>query len=340
LAPAVKVDSVNPGTTALDIPSGIAVGFAGRIVLATGRLILFSDAKAPQTFVGVNVDSRQGNVWALHVIPGGNLIALTDSGAWSLAPDALVYGQKALALWQKVDDVETSDWNASALCQGRVMATIDDGVRDIISGKDVSLGAKKGKRVLTDSRTWSSFRNCVMFAGDQELYVSGTNHLWVLDMAQGFQSRWTLPVDDVMVGTLRQGDGQHFLLFPDRIVARHGNIDWSNDLPSGGFYASQPVPGESSIMVRYVTSMADGYSQSVSVRGVNKTGNTLRPGEPIIGTDEWDPTEEFGEIEMRSHRHNFAVRTDILEVEMTTEGGGRRIGDLQITAKGVGRGRP
>lgn len=349
---AEKVASVNPGTTAIDIPRGIAVAWADRSVIAAGGILYISDALEPRTYVAQNATPGRwgGPVWGVHVTTEGALVAVTSSGVWAL-PEEAAAGQIVIGQWVKLTDHQSSSYGSSCAVRGDVWVASQQGLRRVHppAESDVLLSERHMPRALAEHISRPDYRAGRVFAWERGPLLSLGNALHVTDLATGVASWWTAAdIDELeVVGVLEEQDGTDVLLLPDGGYRVEGNFDGDAGLDEESETTPIAVaamrlasaPGLSPTLRALQVASDTGGQVRFGVHGNTKTKQGAVGG-AVIGTGEWG-TATYQAPVLRSKRTTWAKATDDLSVEVGVDGCLTRIGpEVTATTTGQGRRRP
>ena len=236
---AEKVDSVNPGTTAIDVPRGIVTAWNNRFVIANGQSIFFSDLIAetggdPRTFVVENQNSIQSTVFGLHVAAGGQLVVVTSGGVYGLdsgqaAVQVVAAGSTA---WQKLHHHEATSLESSCVVNGRVWALTRRGYMlvDTENDQEVALDQALQPRYWAPRYALQDYRPARMYGGELGPIVSVDtfNGTHMHDLAHDLRSWWNSNPAQAswkVRGVLRGPDGVQMLMTQNSVLRMFGNFD-------------------------------------------------------------------------------------------------------------------
>lgn len=348
---AAKVDSVNPATTALDIPQGLCVSWAGRTVISPGDALYFSDALYPRTYVAENIlNPPGGTVYGLHVNKGGALIIVTSSGVWALPEDAAASGQLVIGIWSKLTDYACAGFRNSCCAVGRVFGLTDGGYRliDDAQADTIALDESMVSRSSPGRITFADYRQGWIFGGQNGVYVVIGKYLHYSDMSSEYQSWITTSYSTgfVVTALLSEQDGNEMFLMDmgagvNRFFVRNGNaraVDGTDTMYGsiagrmGGSPAGSPV-------IRRVSFNVNTYK--VAMVRVLDTQKSVTPiaYAPIIGTSSWG-SGTYEENRLRSVKVPMAIRGDDLGFEVQLQHYPALIPNvIDIDIKGPGKGR-
>lgn len=335
LQEATSVTSINDvNTKTLDnIPTGIAVFWAGRVVVCQDNRLFFSDGQAMRTFVGANaVDPPGGFVYGLHVSQDGYLFLVTSTGVWRIPETAAMSGQIVLGVFEKVTDYECTGYNKSCVSRGRVVGLTTRGVQfiDEPSGKEITLSDKVMSRSAQYGRmNFSDYRDGIIVPTDWGVIVSVSRFSYWLDMVRGVGSWMSLsradaygnlytyayvgspsgyPVIRTVVGTYVVGGNRH-------------DLEDSEDA-GGECFASIAgrmfAPPSSSPRIRSVAFASDTlFTMKAAING--KIRSATPPQVYPVDGDNWN-NGIWREPPQRSRDFPFAEKGDEVTCECIVEG--------------------
>src|SRR5690606_4828157 len=133
---ATKVASDNPNTSALEVPRGIGVEWAGRPCIARGNSLFIGDPVAitggsPRTFVAQNQWPFGAPIYGLHVTAGGRLVVCTTAGVFALESSAAAAGQIPSEDWYTLTQYRQLDQGTKCDSHGRHYGHSERGSRRI-----------------------------------------------------------------------------------------------------------------------------------------------------------------------------------------------------------------
>jgi hypothetical protein len=360
LISAVKQDSINPDTTAIDIPRGHISSFGDRFAIAQGNVIYFNDPPGAansyevRTFVGLsNAIALPGAVFDLIQGPDGALYIFTSAGVFTLPADATGQGQSVAGWLQKIPGIETvQSGNACAIASGvavlqrdhvvllptgRVIPITNRSTRYIYSGvvrvDDLRIG---GRLLQTDSGF------AVSFPGFREFMFHVD-----LNGPEPFVSAWTTNGTLVIepVATLQGRDGETLYVMPNQVArpfVRY-TANTSVDDVIGVASGAVQMPADAGPVIRRMFAVADnlnGIIAGLVDDGYNNTTVPAKTTDAIIGTGLWGTANVF-QRKQKNVRMNFNVRASQPQVQVLVQGSHRTIGaSIELEAAGQGqRGR-
>lgn len=329
---AVKVESINPDTPALNLLPGLVCSFADRFVWSYGNSIYINDpGTEPRTITTPNAIPFEGLITNLFQAgSGGELVVITSTAVYTLPPDGLV-GPSYTGVVSKAAHYSTNNYLNATSVRGKVLGLTRDGLMDLRSGGVIPLIKYKRNRRLTkaagagfnlDCRTGSiySFDNLAV------IFFQEGAPFCVYDADQNLVYWWDSDTyTSKILGVMSSLEGRPVFVMKEAIVMLWGS---ELDYNSAGLALELPLDGVLSPVVREinVTCMSDG-GVTVSSYVRNSLQSSTVPAPPnsiMIGTDTWtaDPdSDPLLEQEFRSRRHQRAVRLDgvYLEVSVNKE---------------------
>jgi hypothetical protein len=347
---AVKQDSVNPDTTAIDIPTGIVCSFGNRNPIAQGAIVYFNDPGTEiRTYTGANAVNVGGVVTDMFEGPGGGLYMCTTNGVYVLPQDSIGQGQLVYGMLSKVSAYETSSYGNAVAARSGLFGLTRNGVASIgESVNEVRLTDYNGRRYRTEyvgPGSGSDYRNGRIFQSNDGLLISIDGRLVSFEIGEASYSWMYNSTEMDVIGRLRSRDGADLWLMPDRLVEQIGNLEFDASTIAGYACGTVPVDTEGSTLIRSVTTTGNniGRSQYAYIMSTAKSATTPASGraDNVIGTDTWSASNLYTVEEDRSRRHLVAIRTDHLDLEIGLEGSGSKLGPVALDSmRGKGRRRP
>jgi hypothetical protein len=326
LALATKVASDNPGTTAINVPSGIVAAVLNRIVIADGASLYISDPAAItggsiRTFVAQNQNQRPGVIFGVHEGAGGMLVCVTSAGVYGLDPSAFsvqIVGSNGTD-WRLLNRNEAYSYDSSVNVRGRIYALTRRGFAlvDVEGADEVSLDDPIVPTYLTRRAASPDWRTARIYEGDDGPVIADDAAIGssgpaahFVDLTTGVRSWWTCFVAGTSTswkprGILRDPDGAAMVLSEDGVYAIGGNVDGGQMLSTEaavqgvgilfGAIRSDPDDNPTLRKVTWSASLGGSGSLIVCARGVPQTGGgggtsvtpTADSRGLIIGTDSW-----------------------------------------------------
>lgn len=331
-----KKASANPLTTAIAIPRGLSVAWAGRLVIADGPALYFSDPGEPRTFIGQNVliGEWSSYVYGIHVSAEGALIVATGNGIWALPEDAAAAAQIVQGVWSKITDATVLDYETTATTNGEIWALTRTGVRRVwpMGGDVIDLDEAKIPRSMGARIHFDDYREGRIYGGQDGPIVAISSSIWKHHAARKTSSWWTAPNDSTfdLRGLLYSDRGEELLLTSNRLYRVIGNFDGDEAMTSEGatavvgYFAGRVDLGDvdETPAIREVRVAADAPARArYAVRGGSDTViNVVPQGEQnaaIIGTATWDGGADYLEqalvslsadnVDLRSHEPSFEI---------------------------------
>jgi hypothetical protein len=349
---AVKTASLNPDTTALDIPSGHICSFGDRFAIASGNVILFNDPPQasnldPRTFVGLtNSLVLPGAVYDLFQGNDGALRIFTSAGVFSLPTDAIGNGQSVQGFLSRIPGLDTSRSRNACACAGAGVVLQRDRVVVLgDEGNPINLAPYEGRRSASSVVAVDDLR----LAG--ELYATPTGFIVGFRGKRGhfvdvnittraFSYYVTGSPGFNVVGTLRSRDGEALVVCADGVYAGSSGVED----PHNGYEIIGTACGKIEIAdrstVRRIHVPFTGSTVGAYVSGHTKTvGTPTLAGEAVIGTATWTAAStSLAGRQKRATRLSFAVKASDPHVELSFIGGDREIApvvDVELDGRSV-----
>lgn len=350
LMPALKVDSINDDTTALDIPAGHICSFGDRMPIAQGAVVYFNDPGVdPRTYVSQNTLGLPGTIYDMFQGPDGGLWMFTSDGLYVMAADALGRGQQVVGFVRKVEGLPTSKPQSAVSTKWGVVCLTRTGIAVVDGGggrQEIPFSTYEGRRKLTEPVEFEDIRQfgrlfetedgvIVGFGDDRNFSVS-------VDLALGGIvtflsveiSSFFIPRPQ-FIGVLQTRDGEDWYLSPSTlsVLFTTGDEDMSNFAPGNIIRGTlcgklEMGPMQNPIVRRVSLSVANAGSQvAVCVDGKQDSGKTTSVNnEVVIGTSTWGQVApQLSGLTARSTRCTVNVRSSEPNVEVQASSGGRRL---------------
>lgn len=324
---ALKTESENPDTTALDIPIGHTCSFGDRIPIAQGNVLYFNDPGIdPRTYVAQNAFSLSGTIYDIFQSLDGSLYAGTSAGVSYVPQDALGKGQTVEGFIGLIPGIQLSRPRNMAVSNGVVMALQRDGLV-VVGGKGqkIDVAPYKGPRYYARSVEVDDYRlSGEIFATPSGFLVGFRGqHGHVLDfhLRENYQSYiWSPSTAINLVGTLRSRENDVLMILEDKVVMPvYRNDQFASAAIKGVMATDTNLPEGVESLVRRIYTSSDNIGESASVytahNSVSETVPT-RSGDTIIGASQWSATAKYGGRRYRQIRHSFAARASNLPVEV------------------------
>lgn len=352
---AVKTASIQPDTTALDIPAGHIASFGDRFAIASGNNVFFNDPPGangldPRTFVAENILAVPGSVYDLFQAADGQLWMFTSAGVYTIAADALGQGQQIQGFLSRVPGIETSKpRNACATPFGVVVLQ-----RDCImviggSSQRIDLSPYNGRRRYTAVLDVDDLRQFgeVYATPDGFIVGFGSARPFVLNVNMKTNTVSRDYINDssntiALRGVLRSRDGEWMMLTPTaciqpQCVGTYDLLTVSRVL--GAACGPFDVAGEPRVRRMTVASANPGATNSITVNGSTSdmTTTTLN-GDVVVGVSEWSDTGNFAGRTTRTMRQTLNVRTTNPQAEVVFRGGGVEVAtEMDVELGGTAR---
>ena len=354
-----KTASINPDTTALEIPAGHICSFGDRMVIAQGNTLFVNDPPLsnnadPRTFTSENVYPMTGNIYDIVQGDDGRLYIFTSDGTYSLPADAIGQGQSIVGFLARIPGIETSRSRNACAAAGQVAVLQKDSVVLLPSMERIDLKRRKGKRYETASVDVEDLRLAgelsptpdgfvVGFRAAQSFYLEGNIRQSSYSYnygTLGFQLSYQV------VAILRTRENAPLYVVRDSVIVPHTRE--RSEQYGGSVYAVASgridLPENGSPVLRRVTMKADaiGYTTGIFCDTRSSAGVAIpsQAGDFIVGTSLWDTTVNYRGRETRTVRHSFAERTSDPSIEVRVSGSDVLMGDtIEVEFAGQGRRR-
>lgn len=367
LVRAESVPSINPDTTALTLYPGRVAAFADRFAWAYKNQVIFNDpGTEPRTITAPQSISLGGTVLDMFQAgTGGNFIIVCTDATYSIPPDAL-NGFQFNGTIAKIPGYQGAQPNNAATARGTSVGLSREGIVQLNGFASKKLTNYRQRRRLTKPvgpMGSGDYRSGSIIATDDQLLISIGTATCIMDLDSGFNT-WYYPGADWfaqggntfnVIGVLRDGQGKNIYVTPTAIIEPLGNVDYAQTptvaaptpvatTPEGAVCFTWETSPNLSPVVRELTSGADrpGFLQKTAMLDSSTVATTPTPRDGIvIGTSVWGTSTTYVEREMRSRRHQRAIRTDSPDFEIGFTGGAVKIdNNCTIETKGWGTRRP
>jgi hypothetical protein len=355
---AVKVASINPDTSALDLlPGGVAV-FGDRMVYSYFNQIFISDpGTEPRTIVAENTISFGGKVLDMFQAgPNGLFYVFTTAGLYTLPADGLAGQQSYAGFITASKDYEATQLHNAAYSKNTIFGLLDNGVWDVNNSVNIEfIKWRRGRGLSQTVGNFTDFRYGRMYTYENGFICQIGNSILIIDIVNKFSS-WINNINDggtSLVGVLKTRDGKSIFCATDAVFELVGNsgnltgvdVDYNSSTFFGTCATNILTPPAASPVIREITVGLDNNGKQVQtyIRGTTSTNTT---GNTIIGATAdvslWDTASlVYSEAKFRSSRNRIAVRGDNLDFEMKVTGANARIDStVQIVLNGQGTDRP
>ena len=360
LWPSTVVTSANDiNTKTLDeIPTGIAVYWAGRIVVCQDNRVFFSDPLSMRTFVAANsVDPPGGFVYNMHVSQDGYLYLVTSTGVWRLPETAAMSGQIVLGVFEKVTDYVCTGYNQTCVSVGRVFGLTQRGFQiiDEPSGKEIPISDAVMSRSAQYGRmNFSDYRRGVIHSTSWGVVVSIDRFSYWYDVINGFGSWMSMDETEGFesASSLFSFGNAQEVLGTDVFMTKSGlrpflgnRHDVEDAYGNGGSRCVASIAGRvpsmpsSSPRIRSVTFASDTlHDMAASINGKTRTASPPQIYPVDGGT--WD-AGVWREPPQRSRDFNFHEKGDEVTVECFVESHPSTVPDsVDVEFGGLGLRRP
>lgn len=347
---ATKKASVNTNTTAIQVPRGLSVGWAGRAVVAGPDALYIGDALEVRSFVAENALSPPGGtIHGLHVAAGGALVVCTSTGVWALPEEAAASGQLVVGVFSKLTDYGCAAYNSTGITHGRLYGLTAKGYRliDEADSDEVLLDEVVQSRTTTGGRlAFPDYLAGRLLGGVFGPVVAAGSVAHMTDLATGMRS-WMVSAEAAYpfkpVALLQQPDDAELYVTALGVLRLGGNDEVTGTNAVTAALAGRVVtPPEVSPVLRAVTFESDGPAAlTCTLNGASKTSTPAQVA-PVVGTSSWDAAGlVYREPPMHSQRFLWAERTDDAAVELLVADHPARLGPAaDFVFKGPGKRRP
>lgn len=352
---AVAQASIQPNTTAIEIPNGHITGFSDRFIIAQYTDFFVSDpGDAFRSYVGENAVGVGATIFDIFQGPNGALFLSTSSGAFTLSADALGQGQIVQGAISRIPGIDTSRSRNAIAAAGAVVVLQRDHVQ-IIDGDAINLAPYTGRRFYSLPIDVEDLRLSGELFATSNGFVVGfrgkRGHFIVYNLKDNtFHYVWSSNASTSfnLVGTLRDRDGNTLYVLRDRVAAfiGSGGPDYDGTDVRGVACGRLPANVGDNAMVRRVTLGATnpGKSTGVYVSGVSAstgklTATPTKSTDIVLGTSLWSASAPFmGGRALRSIRHSVAARSVDANLEIVVVGANRRLHPtVSVEVNGQGR---
>jgi hypothetical protein len=348
---AVAQPSLNPDTTALDIPTGYCCSFGDRVVIAQGQVVFFSDPGIdPRTFVAENALALPGAVLDIFQGVDGALYMFTTAGIYSLPADAIGQGQSVVGYLSRIPGLSTMrPRNACPTPFGVAMLDESDLVL-LNNGTRIPLGTYAGQRSLSrvvdvdDLRIFGEVyptQNGVLigFRTTREFYVSvdlRTNTASYIYEVNAMSLMGVLTDRDGWENHIVESAGAGATVVLSQEIT--GTTEFTGDeLPATLCGTLEIGPSQRPLLRR--------ASASFSLAGALIRGEVERKLDTVlattnnavmVGTDLWASAGNCAGRSLKSSRLTFNARSSNPSIEIQFTGGGFAASStLQVESSGL-----
>lgn len=351
---AVKTESENPDTTALEIPTGHICTFGDRMPIAQGNIIYFNESGIdPRTYVAQNAVPLAATIYDIFQSTDGSLYAGTSDGIYYIPQDSLGQGQSVVGFVGLVPGIQLSKPRNMAVSNGVVMALQRDGLVVVGGrGRKVDVAPYKGPRFFSKPIEVDDYRLAGEIFATPSGFLVGFRgqHGHVLDfnLLENYQSYiWSDSQAINLVGTLRSRENDPLMVLEGHVVMplyRRDKFGSATNIKAV-MAIDVDLPEGQEQLVRRITTSTNNIGEPVATYiARTNTSDTVptRSPDTIIGTSSWDNTKQYEGRRYRQVRHSVAQRASNLptEVSFTAQGFPRHIEpNAFVDAKGQGRRR-
>lgn len=376
LTRAEKVDSINPDTPALTLFPGRVCSFADRFVWSYANQIIFNDpGTEPRTITGNNAIAFGGTVLDIFQAgQGGNLIVVCTDAVYTIPPDGL-NGYQFQGVISRIPGYQGAIPNNAATSRGTTVGLVKEGVVDIASMQKRSLSSYRTRRYYSspvDPGASGDYRSGSIVGTDDNFIIRVNDKTCIIDLDSGIATWYYIPLPlyslyisydcpkFAFIGALRDSNGKNIYIAERGIIEFMGNTDWfdtptsadptppSIGLIFGSICLKVPSDPQLSPVIREISMYSDRAAFGTYSYVRSSVQNAISPNQQravIIGGNTWDPASPIGERilerELRSRRHQRAIRADSPDVELSWTGGNVKIGEsFDLVTKGIGKNRP
>ena len=360
IIPAVKTESINPDTTALEIPQGHVCSFGDRMPIAQGNIVYFNDPGVdPRTYVAQNALPLSGTIYDMFQGDDGALYMFTSAGVFFMAQDALGKGQRVEGFIGSIPGLQTTKPRNAAASNGVVAVLQKTGIV-ILGGRTqtIDIAPYKGPRYAAKAVDVDDYRISGEIHPTAEGFIvafRGQNGFFLdFNLRDGYRSYVWHPapdgVDINIVGCLSSKENSTLLIDDNNVLMYKGNKDFDTfgypikNFLRGVAALDVDTPEGVEMLVRHAVISTDNIGQFASARigHAFKTDTCqAKPEDTLIGTTEWDLLAKYNGRRLRSTRVSLAERMTNIPMEIVTYGSRRRIEpgvDLQVKGQGRKRG--
>lgn len=348
---AKKEDSIDELLLTYEIPRGLCVEWAGRLVIAADDVLYIADALHPFTFTIANVqDPPGGSIRGLHSV-NGNLVICTTNGVYALPMEAAL-GPDVLGSWQPVSTYACLNYGHTAVHDGVVWGVSENGLSSIFpAGGEVDVNQDEGMRwygLRFNDSNWRKGSYLIPLLDGVALVSPKRKGMFVLSPKARHGSWWEASGDDKMAvkGARLNGDGdQIFYADSSTSTSKQWQLVGNRTDDEANVYAS--LSGATSehtvdadpVMRQVQAAAAIGGEGEIflSVSGKSVKTNAPPACGVIAGTSEWGDGTALQNLETKSRRITLARRSDHHEIEVGVNRADTVMRtDLSIDFHGVG----
>lgn len=351
---AASVASDDVLLTALAIPRGLCVEWAGRLVIAADDLLYIADPLSPFTFTTLNaMDPPGGSIRGLHSV-AGNLVICTTTGVWAMPTEAAL-SRDVIGAWQHVSEYSCMEYGQTAVTDSVVWGVSRNGLTSVFpAGLDVSVNQDRfppnTKLTQITARNWRKNGRVVACQRGVALSVPGVGS-FIFRPSEQHGSWWVGNRLRFVLAAVVTGSGGEEIFFGDPndgvavspFVVR-GNRNEDDGITYGGFAGSTAEHTvDASPVMRRVTVAASGGGATnafLAVRGNDEDEKEIPVYGVRGGVNLWNDGEPLEHCGRESVELHCRVRSDDHELVVGVDEAGEDISpSLTIEFHGVGRRR-
>lgn len=333
LIPALKTPSINPDTTAIDIPNGHVAAFGDRLAIAQGNVVFFNDPPLansvdPRTFTGKLALGLTGSIFDIMQGGDGALYMFTSDGVFIMPNDALGQGQSIVGSISRIPSLQTSRSRNAVLTNGVIAVLQRDFAMLLPSMTKIPIGSRGIRRKTALALDIEDLRLVGELFPTSAGFIIGFRgkraHYIEVDVSTLHVSMVSADTAMNVVGTLKTRDHLTILVTMSDVLMAHSR-GLTEDLGTVRAVALGhiPVTPGTKPTVRRVTALAANVGMNIqaAVNGVQKTAGTpTRTGDVVVGTSVWGAATKFAGRMMRSIRTSFGKGWSDPELELVVLG--------------------
>lgn len=351
LVPALKVDSINQDTTALDLPPGLVCVFGDRFVIAANNTLFFSDpGTEPRTFVAQNTVALNGQILDVFQGTDGALYVFTTQDAFFIPQDALGKGQLVDGFVGAIQGINT--------VQSRNAAPMDSGIAIVQESDIVVLGSAGGRSTINLDKYQGRTKLAIDVSLDDyrpesrvyraangvAVAIERLKAFFYVDTREKYAAYFWDTNGTVLRGVLRDRAGADIFLTSAAVQLWEGRAA-GNTTPVV-FKIRPPIPPMDSPVVRRVRGKSEAVGGTVSIYLAKQTITATVTADALtaclIGTNVWSASlVSLYQREMRNVRLTCKARMTDPQIEWKMTGLDMRIEEVvELEFSGQGTERP
>lgn len=352
LIQAIKTESQNPDTTALELPQGHIASFGDRMPIAQGNIIYFNDPGVdPRTYVAQNALPLSGTIYDMFQGDDGALYCFTSAGVFFIAQDALGKGQRVEGFIGNVPGLQTSKPRNAAASNGVVAVLQKHGIA-ILGGRNqvIDVAPYKGPRYYSIDVEVDDYRTAGEIHATSEGFLVAfrgqRDFLLDFNLRDGYRSYiWSESGSFDIVGTLRSRENETLLISPSQVLLRLGNRDFLLAAPVAVAAQELDLPEGAEAMLRHIVISSDNIGGTSGVYAAHQAKTDTVPprgSDVVINTTSWDASRKYAGVRPRSVRHSMRERVTHLPIEVVLPApdvGTRLEANIDVQFKGQGKRR-